>query len=59
MSLQIRHIPHIIILHFVVDNHRSGYLEMARWFNGSHGFSSDLCMRNFVHGGLFHYFLMI
>ena len=26
---------------------------------GSHGFSSDVCMRNFVHGDLFHYFLMI
>ena len=25
----------------------------------SHGFSSDVCMRNFVHGDLFHYFLMI
>ena len=24
---------------------------------GSHGFSCDLCMRNFVHGDLFHYFL--
>ena len=26
---------------------------------GSHGFSSDVCMWNFVHGDLFHYFLMI
>ena len=26
---------------------------------GSHGFSSDVRMRNFVHGDLFHYFLMI
>ena len=26
---------------------------------GSHGFSSDVCMRNSVHGDLFHYFLMI
>ena len=26
---------------------------------GSHGFSSDVCMRNFVRGDLFHYFLMI
>ena len=25
----------------------------------SHGFSSDVRMRNFVHGDLFHYFLMI
>ena len=25
----------------------------------SHGFSSDVCMRNFVHGDLFHCFLMI
>ena len=24
-----------------------------------HGFSSDVCMRNFVHGDLFRYFLMI
>ena len=26
---------------------------------GSHGFSSDVFMRNFVHGDLFHHFLMI
>ena len=26
---------------------------------GSRGFSSDMRMRNFVHGDLFHYFLMI
>ena len=26
---------------------------------GSHGFSSDVFMRNFIHGDLFHYFLMI
>ena len=26
---------------------------------GSHGFSSDVRMRGFVHGDLFHYFLMI
>ena len=26
---------------------------------GSHGFSSDVHMRKFVQGDLFHYFLMI
>ena len=33
-------------------------IKLARYC-GSHGFSSDVCMRNFVHGDLFHYFLMI
>ena len=37
--------------------HHQSVIELAMC--GSHGFSSDVCMRNFVHGDLFHYFLMI
>ena len=37
----------------------TGLIMIYKVMCGSHGFSSDVCMRNFVRGDLFHYFLVI